>query len=240
MAILVQRFTVVVVAGRVAQTYDDLVEVARGLGGFSWCTDGELVGAHFYDRHGFRGGLERLRAMGIEDAGGILEATEVDPDVRLEKEERAARIERLAATRDVALLTPRRESVNGWLVLGRGRVGPDGPVVAGCRLAEGGEPGLALPEGWSVADAVPLHEDFEQGDELLPTWHEYLRGIAPDARAWMLAQGPEATLAWWRMLGQDKPFAGVVRESPKVHQEECVVRDPDGTERKMTARWVKF
>ena len=203
------------------------------------CWDQDLVSVACRSREELRAYLGRLAGRGLADAAAILATTELSSKVRTPAEVEAIR-EAQAAARDVALVYRFQVRRAPWVEVVQGPLPGGGPVVAGCFLA-GGPPGeLALPEGWTPEGAAHELDEPGDGDEYLPTWHESLAKSSPEIRAWMLAQGPDAILAWGETTGGPKLFAGRVRPGGKVIERERVERDADGTERRIVDRWVKL
>ncbi|KAB2954843.1 MAG: hypothetical protein F9K18_13920 [Thermoanaerobaculia bacterium] len=203
------------------------------------CCDDDLVAFSFPSRPEFRAWLERLERRGFVEVRTILDATELSRKIRT-PEEIAQLQTRIATTRELALVYRRLPIVPDWLALFEGRL-PGAQVAAGgACLAERGPVGLAVPEGWTVEEAVPLRDEPESGDELLPTWHEFLREMSLEQREECLRWGPDAYQAFAVGSGGPRLFGGPIRPSANVIEQEVVVRDPDGTERVMVGRWTRL
>ena len=240
MAVLVEGFTIVVrieaIEARYPGGWDAFWREAPNESG---CCDDDLVAFSFATRPKFRAWLEQLERRGFADARTILDATELSGRCVRPPEEVAPLQARIATTGELALVYRRQPVRPGGLALKEGEWPGTRVVVAGAFLA-GGSPGeLAVPEGWTVADAVPLRFEPESGDEQLATWHEFLQLLSPKSRDYCLRTGPDAVQALNDLGGGPRLFAGPVRPSPKVIEQETVVRDPDGTERVVIDRWVK-
>lgn len=240
MAVLVERFTVVLAIEAVVERYpggwDGLwAEPPNGSGRH----DDDLVAFSFASRPEFRAWLERLERHGFADAGTILAATELSERIRT-PEQIAELQARIATTRELALVYRRQPCRPPWLAFDEACCPGTQVVVGGAWLA-GMEPvGLATPAGWSVEDAVPERDEPESGDELLPTWHEFVRSLPAEEREEMLRWGPEAFQAFSAFDDAGRLFASPIRPAPNVIERERIVRDPDGTERVMLERWTKF
>jgi len=70
--------------------------------------------------------------------------------------------------------------------------------------------------------------------------HEFGARAAGEAREETLRWGPEAFQSFSTAIGEPRLFAGPIRPAPNLIEQEVVVRDPDGTERAMVARWTKL
>ena len=240
MAILVEGFTIVLrveaVAARYPGGWDGLWREAPNGSGRH---DDDLVAFSFASRPEFRAWLERLERSGFADAGTILRATELSPRIRT-PEEIAELQARIAATEELALVYRRQPCRPPWLAFQDGRCPGTEVVVGGAWLAGSAPVSLATPADWTVEDAVPLRDEPESGDELLPTWHEFVRELPAEAREETLRWGPEAFQSFSTAIGEPRLFAGPIRPAPNLIEQEVVVRDPDGTERAMVARWTKL
>ena len=240
MAILVEGFALVTRLATIDARYP------KGWDGFCAdrindriVNDEDLVGVCCGSRRELREYLGRLVGRGVADAAAILATTELSAKLRGPAEVGAIRAAQAACT-EWALVYRYQERCVPWLRVVRAPLPEGGPVVVGCCLAGGPVGELALPEGWTPESAVDPYDEPGDGDEYLPTWHEFVASLSPESKEYVLARGPHAEQALIEMARVPKMFAGRVRPGGKVIERERVERDPDGTERIVTHRWIKL
>ena len=240
MAVLVESFSVVTRLAAIDDRYPN------GWDGFCAerpneriCWDHDLVSVACRSRDELRAYLGRLAGRGLADAAAILATTELSSNVRMAEEVEAIR-EAQAAVRDVALVYRFQKRPPPWVEVLQAPLPAGGPLVAGCYLAGGPQGELAFPTGWTPQRAIDHYDEPGDGDEYLPTWHEFVATLSPQNREYMLAQGPSAIQAMLEATGQQKMFAGRVRPGGKVIEEVRIERDADGIERPVLHRWVKL
>jgi hypothetical protein len=245
-AVLVQGFTLVVRLSAIRDRYphrvldDGWSAFQEAHEGQSSACDGELVALHFRDRPAFRAELSHLKERGFaEDSAVLIRATELSEQLRT-PEAIATLQQQTTEVFDLALVYRKQSRQPHWLGL---KVGPGpqgGPSVAGTFLLLGQASTLGVPGDWSEQQAIPEREEPESGDEMLPTWHEFLDRMGPERREYLLSWGPDAYQAYTSAIGGERLFAGPIRPGGLVIEEERVERDADGKERRVLHRWVKF